>query len=67
MNPIYTIDLSLKPTTFDLWHVCLAGTVALLSLILDCVAAGYGLQSGTCKKKPAEPLFNKPCRLPNLS
>ena len=34
MNPIYTIDLSLKPTTFDLWHVCLAGTVVLLSMIL---------------------------------
>ncbi|PKM12178.1 MAG: DUF2760 domain-containing protein [Gammaproteobacteria bacterium HGW-Gammaproteobacteria-3] len=34
MNTLYTIDLSLKPTTFDLWHVCLAGTVALLALIL---------------------------------
>ena len=34
MNPTYTIDLSLKPTTFDLWHVCLAGTVVLLSMIL---------------------------------
>jgi hypothetical protein len=30
----YAIDLSLKPTTFDLWHVCLAGTVAVLSMIL---------------------------------
>ncbi len=30
----YAIDLSLKPTTFDLWHVCLAGTVAVLSLLL---------------------------------
>lgn len=26
----YTVDLSLRPTTFDLWHVCLAGTVLLL-------------------------------------
>ncbi|MCX7087360.1 MAG: DUF2760 domain-containing protein [Methylococcales bacterium] len=34
MNTLYAIDLSLKPTTFDLWHVCLAGTVALLSLVL---------------------------------
>jgi len=34
MNTIYTIDLSLHPTTFDLWHVCLAGTVVLLALIL---------------------------------
>lgn len=32
----YTVDLSLRPTTFDLWHVCLAGTVLLLmgSLLL---------------------------------
>ncbi|NOT83918.1 MAG: DUF2760 domain-containing protein [Methylococcaceae bacterium] len=34
MNTLYAIDLSLKPTTFDLWHVCLAGTVAILSLLL---------------------------------
>lgn len=34
MNTNYVIDLSLQPTTFDLWHVCLAGTVAVLSLIL---------------------------------
>jgi len=34
MNTLYTIDLSLKPTTFDLWHVCLAGTVAVLALLL---------------------------------
>lgn len=30
----YTIDLSLQPTTFDLWHVCLAGTVLVLALTL---------------------------------
>lgn len=30
----YTIDLTLKPTTFDLWHVCLAGTVGVLALLL---------------------------------
>ena len=30
----YTIDLTLKPTTFDLWHVCLAGSLAVLALIL---------------------------------
>jgi hypothetical protein len=34
MNTLYTIDLSLRPTTFDLWHVCLAGTVAVLALLL---------------------------------
>ena len=27
----YTIDLALKPTTLDLWHVCLAGTSAILA------------------------------------
>ena len=30
----YTIDLSLQPTTFDLWHISLAGTVVLLALML---------------------------------
>lgn len=34
MNNLYTIDLSLRPTTFDLWHVCLAGTVAVLALLV---------------------------------
>ncbi len=30
----YPIDLSIKPTTFDLWHVCLACTVVLLLFAL---------------------------------
>ncbi|MDD4915879.1 MAG: DUF2760 domain-containing protein [Methylococcales bacterium] len=30
----YAIDLSLRPTTFDLWHVYLAGMVAVLALTL---------------------------------
>lgn len=30
----YSIDLSLRPTTFDLWHVCLAGTVVVLMMLL---------------------------------
>lgn len=34
MNTQYAIDLALRPTTFDLWHVCLAGTVAVLALLL---------------------------------
>ncbi len=53
MNPIYTIDLSLKPTTFDLWHVCLAGTVALLSLILIICLLAMLVSLARCKKKPA--------------
>jgi hypothetical protein len=32
MNTLYTIDLTLRPTTFDLWHVCMAGTIAILAL-----------------------------------
>lgn len=27
----YAIDLTLKPTTFDAWHVCFAGTAAILA------------------------------------
>ncbi len=49
----YAIDLSLKPTTFDLWHVCLAGTVALLSLILIVLLLLMAISRIRCKKKPA--------------
>ncbi len=34
MNTVYSIDLSVVPTTFDLWHVCLAGAVAVLAILL---------------------------------
>jgi hypothetical protein len=55
----YAIDLSLKPTTFDLLHVCLAGTVALLSLILILLLLLMVIGQIRCKKKsavqPAEP------------
>jgi hypothetical protein len=54
MNPTYAIDLSLKPTTFDLWHVCLAGTVALLSLILIVLLLAMVVSLARCKKKPVE-------------
>jgi hypothetical protein len=54
MNPIYTIDLSIKPTTFDLWHVCLAGTVALLSLILIICLLAMLVSLARCKRKPTE-------------
>jgi hypothetical protein len=49
----YAIDLSLKPTTFDLWHVCLAGTVALLALILIVLLLSMLISMMRCKKKPA--------------
>jgi hypothetical protein len=54
MNMTYAIDLSLKPTTFDLWHVCLAGTVALLSLILIILLLTMVVSLARCKKKPVE-------------
>ncbi|WP_340121258.1 DUF2760 domain-containing protein [Methylobacter svalbardensis] len=49
----YVIDLSLKPTTFDLWHVCLAGTVALLALILIVLLLSMLISLIRGKKKPA--------------
>ncbi len=49
----YAIDLSLKPTTFDLWHVCLAGAVALLSLILIVLLLSMVISRIRCKKKSA--------------
>jgi hypothetical protein len=49
----YAIDLSLKPTTFDLWHVCLAGTVALLSLVLIVLLVSMVICLTRCKNKSA--------------
>ena len=54
MNPTYAIDLTLKPTTFDLWHVCLAGTVVLLSMILIVLLLAMVFSLVRGKSKPAE-------------
>ena len=60
----FVIDLSLRPTTFDLWHVCLAGiVVALMALliILLIVMLFSASRSKTPEKvaavqQPAEPI-----------
>lgn len=49
----YAIDLSLKPTVFDLWHVCLAGTVALLSLLVIVLLLTMLISLMRCRKKSA--------------
>lgn len=46
----YIIDLSLRPTTFDLWHVCLAGTVAVLALLLIVVLISVVLGMRRCRR-----------------
>lgn len=51
MSMQYAIDLSLRPTTFDLWHVCLAGTVAILALILIIVLLSLLIGMSRCRKK----------------
>lgn len=57
----YAIDLTLKPTTFDLWHVCLAGTVAVLALILIVLLLSMVISLARSKKKPAiQPLAPAP-------
>lgn len=58
----YAIDLSLKPTTFDLWHVCLAGTVALLSLLLIVVLLSIVIGMARCKKKQARTIDQAPIK-----
>lgn len=50
----YTIDLGLRPTTFDLWHVCLAGTVALLAALLIAVLLSMLLAMRRCRHKAAQ-------------
>jgi len=53
MNMTYAIDLSLKPSTFDLWHVCLAGTVALLALMLISLLIVMVVSMMRCRHKSA--------------
>ena len=64
MNPIYTIDLSLKPTTFDLWHVCLAGTVVLLSMILIVLLLVMVISLVRGKNKPTEQVIQQAAPAP---
>lgn len=56
----YTIDLTLRPTTFDLWHVCLAGTVAVLAAILIAVLLAVLLTAIRRPKTPTEPKTAEP-------
>lgn len=51
MNTEFVIDLSLQPTTFDLWHVCLAGTVVLLALLL--IVLLLSMVISLARRKPA--------------
>jgi Domain of unknown function (DUF2760) len=46
----FSIDLSLRPTTFDLWHVCLAGTVVALMAILILLLLVMLMARSRCKK-----------------
>ena len=64
MNPTYAIDLSLKPTTFDLWHVCLAGTVVILSLILILLLLAMVFSLARNKNKPTEPFVQPVVPIP---
>lgn len=52
MNKIYTIDLSLMPTTLDLWHVCLMATVLALALILIIVLLAMVIRMARKGKQP---------------
>lgn len=46
----FSVDLSLRPTTFDLWHVCLAGTVVALMAVLILLLLVMLMARGRCKK-----------------
>jgi uncharacterized protein DUF2760 len=62
----YTIDLNLQPTTFDLWHVCLAGTVAVLALLLIVVLISVLLGLRRCKKATPVPAPVAPMPQPEI-
>ncbi len=50
MNNLYTIDLALRPTTFDLWHVCLAAAVVALALTLIILLIIMLMSVARCRK-----------------
>ncbi|MCF6203676.1 MAG: DUF2760 domain-containing protein [Methylococcaceae bacterium] len=54
MNKNYAIDLSLMPSTFDLWHVYLIVTVIVLALILIFVLLAMIISMARRAKKSAE-------------
>jgi len=53
MNTTYTIDLSLMPTTLDLWHVYLLAAVLVLSIILIIVLLSMVIGMARRAKQPA--------------
>jgi uncharacterized protein DUF2760 len=56
MNTNYAIDLTRVPTTLDLWHVYLAGAVALLSLILIILLLAMVISLARGRKKAVAPI-----------
>jgi len=54
MNNTYKIDLSLMPTTLDLWHVYLISAVLLLAVILIVVLLAMVISMARKSKQPAE-------------
>ncbi len=54
MNNTYKIDLSLTPTTLDLWHVYLISAVLLLAVILIVVLLAMVVSMARKSRQPAE-------------
>lgn len=61
----YTLDLSLRPTTFDLWHLCLASSVVVLALLLIVVLLSV-LLSCRRNKPEASPAVASPAPAPEV-
>ncbi|ESS73901.1 hypothetical protein MGMO_8c00380 [Methyloglobulus morosus KoM1] len=55
----FSVDLTLRPTTFDLWHVCLAGTVVALMAVIILLLLLL-LFSRSMNKTVAEPATVQP-------
>lgn len=54
MNKIYNIDLSLMPTTLDLWHIYLIAAVLILAFILIIVLLVMIISMAKRAKQPLE-------------
>lgn len=52
----YTLDLSLQPTTFDLWHASLAAAAVVLAVTLIVVLLSLLWCVSRCRKNAAAPI-----------
>lgn len=60
----YVIDLTVQPTTLDLWHVGMAGTIAVLLIIISVLLSAIIMMLMRSKKQSTPVIIEKPAPAP---